>query len=316
MGASHRWFQSSIVALALALCGAGGFLCAQVTPGKEVKDIPLLAVLDEIEEIKVNTSLVDITASVFGKDGKFVTGLSMDDFIILENGVEQQVEYFANTDQPFTVILLLDLSGSMELNIESIKSASLLFLDGLKPADRIAGIVFDQDIRILNSNMRDRETLKREIKALTGARKGTFLYPVVEAVSGRIMKKISGRKALVLFTDGIDGTRSGVSTYQSSIQEAVRASAPVFSIQFNPDMRIVDTNAHAYLEDLAKFTGGKVFRDGISGSFKAVTEELRRQYSIGYYPQTVAKKNEVRKIEIRVKKPGLVVRSRNTYIGR
>ncbi|MFT3742924.1 MAG: VWA domain-containing protein [Pyrinomonadaceae bacterium] len=292
------------------------FRFAQVPPTKTD-----LKVTEPEDDIRVDTSLVDVSVSVFGKDRKLVTTLVQDDFVIFENGVEQRIEYFANVEQPFTVVLLMDLSGSMQNNLEQIKSASLKFIDQLRPTDRIEAIVFNEGMHVLNTNLLDRETLRKEIKRLEVYRSGTFLYPVVEVVSQRVLKRLTGRKALVLFTDGIDGTplpANGIrkSTYETSLREAVSSSALVYCIKFGSDVAIYDKIANAYLNDLAEQTGGKVFRDNLSTSFQNVAEELRRQYSIGYYPQTIAKKNEVRKIEVRIKKPGLIVRSRNVYIGR
>jgi len=303
--------------LILACLAVAGIGFAQVPPTKPDLKIPQ----PDEEDIRVDTSLVDVAVSVFGKDRKLITDLTQDDFVIFENGIEQKIEYFASLEQPFTVVLLMDLSGSMQNNLEQIKSASLKFIDQLRPTDRIEGIVFSEGIRVLNTDLLDRETLRKEIKRLEVYRSGTFLYPVVEVVSQRVLKKLTGRKALVLFTDGIDGTpvpADGVrrSTYETSLREAVSSSALVYCIKFGSDVAIYDNTANAYLSDLAESTGGKVFRDNLSTSFQKVAEELRRQYSIGYYPQTIAKKNEVRKIEVRVKKPDFVVRSRNAYIGR
>ena len=301
----------------LACLSLAGIGFAQVPPIKPDLKVPE----PNEEDIRVDTSLVDVAVSVFGKDSKVVTNLSKDDFVIFENGIEQKIEYFANVEQPFSVVMLLDLSGSMQNNLEQIKSASLKFIDQLRPTDRIEGIVFSEGIRVLNTDLLDRETLRKEIKRLKVFRSGTFLYPVVEVVSQRVLKKLNGRKALVLFTDGIDGTpvpADGIrrSTYETSLREAVSSSALVYCIKFGSDVPFYDNTANAYLNDLAESTGGKVFRDDLSTSFQKVAEELRRQYSIGYYPETIAKKNEVRKIEVRVKKPELVVRSGKAYIGR
>lgn len=319
--------------VAIALLGGAIFVCSatgQILPNKTLPTPSITPSPQPAEDaLKISTSLVDIPVSVFDKDRFFVPGLTNEDFQIFENGVLQKTEYFADTEQPFTVVLLLDLSGSMQRNIQEIKAACLAFIDKLKPNDKITVITFNEEIRVLNRDMTDREALRKEIKKLSAPQLGTLLYPAVETVSARFMSRINGRKALILFTDGIDMTRTMIggveprSNYRTSLQEAVKSSSLVFCVQYTNESpatanqsQLLKYVANDYLDDLAKLTGGRVFSGGLSRSFLSVAEELRHRYSIGYYPELPAKRNEIRKIEVKLNQPGFMINAREFYIGR
>ena len=92
---------------------------------------------DENEVIKVETSLVTMPVSVLDRDGRFISGLRQQDFRIFENGIEQKVDYFQAVEQPFTVILLIDVSPSTQFKIDEIQQAAIAFVDQLRPSDRV-----------------------------------------------------------------------------------------------------------------------------------------------------------------------------------
>ena len=126
------YFRRTFLGAMFCLLLIGG-LSAQTTPPKQVS--PEVQ-LDKDDEIKIDTLLIDVPVSVVDSDGKFVAGLRKDNFQIFENGVSQKIEYFASVEQPFTVVLLLDVSGSMHNNLDDIKAAALSFIDKLNPSDR------------------------------------------------------------------------------------------------------------------------------------------------------------------------------------
>ncbi|MEP6924599.1 MAG: VWA domain-containing protein, partial [Pyrinomonadaceae bacterium] len=157
---------------------------------------------DEI--VRVDTNLVTIPVTVSDRDGRFVSDLKKEDFQIFEDGKLQNIEYFAATETPFTVALVLDTSLSASLKIDEIQTAAYQFVMGLRPADRVLIVSFDEEVRVLSEPTSDRETLRQAIKK-TRFGGGTSLYEAVYAAFKR-MEKINGRKAIVLFTDGVDTT--------------------------------------------------------------------------------------------------------------
>lgn len=296
------------------------------------------------EILNVETSLVTIPVSVFDRNGLYIPNLRRTDFKIFDNGNEQEIAYFGTSDKPFTVVLLIDTSPSTEYQIEEIQQAAIAFVDQLKPQDKVMVIEFDANVHVLCEATGDRTAIYKAInRADFGG--GTSLYDAVDFSLVKRLEKIEGRKAIVLFTDGVD-TTSTKSRYETTINEAEEADALIFPIYYNtffsnrggigggspfPNGGIIFGGGQArgtssadyavgkkYLEDLADATGGRVFRPeatpgGLTAAFEGIAEELRRQYNIGFYPAETGEKGQKRQIKIRVNRPNLVIRSRESY---
>jgi Ca-activated chloride channel homolog len=306
----------------------------------------------EGDTLTVNTALVTVPVKVMDRGGRYVPNLTRRDFHVFENGVEQRIAYFATVDQPFTVVLLIDTSGSTHFKIEDMHSAAINFVNQLKDQDRVMVMSFDDSIRTLCEPTSDRDTLIQAIRrARTGG--GTRLYDAVHQVVRQKLKSISGRKAVVLFTDGVD-TTSGNATYESTIKEVQESDAAVYCVAYDTSgdlmgpggMRLPGSRggvmvgipgssggggfpggpgsspgdykrASEYLHEITFESGGQYYRGdtivGLSAAFSELAEELRRQYSIGYYP-AAGQAGQRRNIKVRVNQPGLVVKARDNYI--
>jgi VWFA-related protein len=326
---------------------------------------------DEDEIVKVETNLVTMPVSVLDREGRFISGLEQRDFRIFENGVEQRVEYFQSVEQPFTVILMIDVSPSTQWQIEDIQQAAITFIDQLRPNDKVMVIAFDESVQILSEVTNNRNQLKNAVRRARFG-DGTSLYEAVDHVLRQQLSQIQGRKAVVLFTDGVD-TTSRYANYQSTVGEAEETDALFYPIRYDTsrDMDVgqgpyypppggrrggrritwgdilgsIITGGNVppsgypggggrgrgagntrgeyetgqkYLEALARNSGGRKFEaDSLSNldvAFAGIAEELRRQYSLGYYPDKVGQIGERKQISIRVNRPGVVVRAKNTYI--
>jgi Ca-activated chloride channel family protein len=323
---------------------------------------------DSDEEIRVETNLVTMPVSVLDRDGRFVSGLAQRDFEIFENGEKQKIEYFQSVEQPFTVVLMIDVSPSTQFRIDEIQNAAITFVNQLRPADRVMVIAFDESVRVLSQPTNNRAQLRNAIY-MAQFGDGTSLYEAVDDALNRQLRQIQGRKAVVIFTDGVD-TTSRRANYQSTIEDVEEADALVYPIRYNtqrggwagggggntgggwgnprtrrrsagwgnvigiilggqlPPMTGGGGGAgtssgeyetgRQYLEELAVKSGGRNFEAdsmmSLDSAFAGIAEELRRQYSVGYYPDTAGQKGERRQIKVRVMKPGLVVRAKNSYI--
>ena len=303
----------------------------------------------EGDTLTINTGLVTVPVKVMDRGGRYVPNLTRRDFHVFENGVEQRIAYFATVDQPFTVVLLIDTSGSTHFKIEDMHSAAISFVNQLKEQDRVMVMSFDDSIRTLCEPTSDRDTLIQAIRrARTGG--GTRLYDAVHQVVRQKLKSISGRKAVVLFTDGVD-TTSGNASYESTIREVQESDAAVYCVAYDtsrdvmggmggpggirlpggvifgipgggvgggPGSSPVDyKRANEYLHEITLESGGQYYRGdsivGLSAAFSSLAEELRRQYSIGYYP-SAGQAGQRRAIKVRVNQPDLVVKARDNYI--
>lgn len=294
--------------------------------------------------VKVQTDLVTIPVSVYDRNGLYIPGLLARDFKVFEDGKEQQIAYFGTSDKPFTVVLLLDTSPSTSYKIEEIRNAARAFVDQLKPNDQVLVISFDWGVHVHGEMTNDRQSIYRSIdKASFGD--GTSLYDAVDVALRKQLAKIEGRKAIVLFTDGVDTTSKR--TYDFTLDEAEESESLIFPIYYNtffdnqgggglgsinggiiPTVRSSSTRGSSsedyalgrkYLEDLAAYTGGRVFRPestpgGLTAAFEGIAEELRRQYNIGYVPTDEGKPGQRKQIKVRVGRPNLIVRNRDSYI--
>ncbi|HMT09783.1 MAG TPA: VWA domain-containing protein, partial [Pyrinomonadaceae bacterium] len=190
---------------------------------------------DENEVIKVETELVTMPASVLDKDGRFISGLTQRDFQIFENGVQQQVEHFQSVETPFTVILLIDVSPSTEFAIDQIQDAAIAFVDQLRPKDRVMVVAFDENIHVLSPVTNNRYQLYDAIRSAQFGN-GTSLYEAVDEVIEQQLRYIQGRKAVVLFTDGVD-TTSRRANYQSTVAATEEVDALFYTVRYDTSDR-------------------------------------------------------------------------------
>ena len=189
------------------------------------------AVSDDSEIIKVTTQLVSIPVRVMDKKGRFIGGLTKENFKILENGVEQEVALFSNEHQPFTVALVLDMSYSTTFKINDIHAAAIAFIDQLRPQDKVMVISFDEDVHMLCEATNDRQAIYRAIKS-TKIATGTSLYEAVGLVMNERLRRIQERKAIILFTDGVD-TTSRRRNDADNLSDAQELDALIYPIRYD-----------------------------------------------------------------------------------
>ncbi len=304
----------------------------------------------EGDVIRFDTALVTVPVNVIDRYGRYVPLLRREQFRIMENGVEQKIAYFATTDSPFSVVLLIDTSGSTQYRLEDIHKAAIDFVDKLKSTDSVMVMSFDDRIEVQCKATTDREEVRNAIRRTrTGG--GTRLYDAVDDILKKQLATIPGRKAVVLFTDGVD-TTSHRASYDSTVRLAQESDAPIYSVDYDtsgmysqglpipgghgtviglpfprpggvPGSTRGTTDpeykrAVAYLHALSDGTGGRFYSGdsmfGIAQAFTWIAEELGRQYSLGYYPTTAGKDGERRQIKVQVTESDLVVKARESYI--
>jgi Ca-activated chloride channel family protein len=311
--------------------------------------------------VKIETNLVSVPVSVLDRQGRFVPNLQREDFKVLENGVEQRIAYFEPTEKPFTVALLLDTSGSTVFHLSEIKEAAISFAKQLRPQDRVLVVTFNEQVLLLTEATNNLNVVTEVINTYANTGYSTRLYDAIDLVIEERLNKIQGRKAIVLFTDGVD-TSSFQATYQSTLRQAEELDALIYPIQYDtkdfvaatqglgkitiarrtrswpfpgrtssqviygpaiqtPGTSVADyERADQFLHQLADKTGAKLFQANDSGqlaqSFSKIAEELRCQYSLGYYPQSTPTDGERRQIKVHVDQPDLAVRARDSYVQR
>jgi VWFA-related protein len=194
--------------------------------------------LDDKEEVgegdvvRIDTNLVTVPVSVLDRDGRYISDIRREQFNVFENGAEQKIAYFEATEKPFTVALLLDTSGSTFFHLWEIKEAAINFAKQLRPQDRVFIVTFDRLVMLLTEATNDLNVVTEVVQrnAITGF--STRLYDAIDLVIKARLNKIAGRKAIVLFTDGVD-TASYQATYQSSLREVEELDALIYPIQYD-----------------------------------------------------------------------------------
>jgi VWFA-related protein len=194
--------------------------------------------LDDKEEVgegdvvRIDTNLVTVPVSVLDRDGRYISDIRREQFNVFENGAEQKIAYFEATEKPFTVALLLDTSGSTFFHLWEIKEAAINFAKQLRPQDRVFIVTFDRLVMLLTEATNDLNVVTEVVQrnAITGF--STRLYDAIDLVIKARLNKIDGRKAIVLFTDGVD-TASYQATYQSSLREVEELDALIYPIQYD-----------------------------------------------------------------------------------
>ncbi|HEY5075469.1 MAG TPA: VWA domain-containing protein [Pyrinomonadaceae bacterium] len=291
--------------------------------------------VDEASIVRVSTSLITVPAVVMDRNGRYIPNLKKEDFRIYEDGVEQSVAYFASVERPFTVALMLDVSGSTQAQLTQIREAANTFVSRLRSNDRMMAITFDGQIHVL-TEAEDVSTIRRSKLHIPAVTDGTVLYDAV-AFALKRMAQIPGRKAIVLMTDGVD--QNSIASLKSTLNDVGEQDVLIYTVQYNtlPQLpqrlsQIKNEKARRkiqerlmkgyavsgpYLRSLAEKTGGRFYRaddlSDVGPAFEAITSELGVQYSLGYYPKQNSGAGAERGIKVRVRYPNLVVRARDSY---
>jgi Ca-activated chloride channel homolog len=334
------------------------------------------------EPIRLKTDLVTVTASVTGANAGSIKSLKAEDFVIYEDGVKQKIAHFAATEEPFTLLLLLDISGSTRDDIELIKRAARNFLGELRFDDRVGVIVFSGDVEMIAEFTDPRARVSSAIEEIALVRgedghrftskTGTSFYDALYlAVEESPLTDLDGRKAIVCVSDGVDSTsrmkfsdiaplaeKSDASVYflelnteTATLQGLLKPKTDPDYLNFSPSQidryyaendpeslqrfrpretlspeMVREINAGLYklsrreLRTLGERTGGRVYPvkslADLSGVYKQVGDELRSQYSIGYYPANKARDGGWRSIKVETRLRGATVRARLGYWAR
>lgn len=192
--------------------------------------IPEDSIFDETE-VEVSTEIVTFPVKVIDRKGRFVPGLQKENFKVSDNKTEQSIEFFDNEEQPFTVALVLDMSYSSKFKIDEIQRAALDFIDQLREKDRVMIVSFDEEVHVLSEPTGDRQKLYAAIMQ-TKIGSGTSLYYAVNFVVNQRFRKISGRKAIVLFSDGVDTTSTSISPLKN-LRDVQEIDTLVYPIRYD-----------------------------------------------------------------------------------
>lgn len=255
--------------------------------------------------------IVQVNASVSDRSGRFVRGLTRDQFRLLEDGRPQTLLHFADEEAPLEIVVAMDISGSMGAAIEDLKRAVGQFLARLRPADRVTLVAFNEEMFVLTRRESDQAARAAAIERLS-AWGGTSLYDVI-VQSLALVSRQPGRRSLVVFSDGEDqSSRAAFAT----VDRALRGGdAPLFMVGLGRGRE--QATLRETLEALVEPTGGRaIFADGaedLDTAFTEVLQELTHQYLLGYESTNTTADGAWRTVQVEVPGARHRVRARQGY---
>jgi len=289
----------------------------------------------EDDVIRVSTNLVTSNALVIGRDRKYLPSLRSEDFHVFENGVEQEIAYFAPIDRPFIVALVIDNSRSTTFELQQIKDAAIAFVNQIRPNDRALIISLTDDFKATALATNNQEAL---IQSISNIKRGgaTRLYDAVDFAIKQVLASMEARKAIILLTDGVDND-SQQATQQSNLNDAANSAVPIYAVQLSTYVsmskqaarsrrpppegsgfsRVDYQRADAYLHQMTQLTGASLYPaarvSDLDRAVAGIADELHNEYTLGFYPRVAGKPGEVRRLDVRVNQPWLTVRARRSY---
>jgi Ca-activated chloride channel family protein len=272
----------------------------------------------EDDVVRVNTDLVVLNVTVTDKAGQYVPGLHLSDFTIFEDGKEvspQSITGFSVYESPFASVVLLDTSGSMESRLSLARSAAIRFLDRLREEDVAAVYKFDSKVEEVQefSTGHDLAPMAYGVRA-----KGlTTLNDAIVDAAKALAPRPEKRKAIIVLSDGLD-THSNASA-DKAIESALAIGATIYAV----DMSATDGGASrnqqsaAVLRGFAEKSGGRFVATpggpALREAFANIADELGHQYTIAYRPLNQTRDGKWRKLEVKISRSDLVVRTRKAY---
>ena len=283
--------------------------------------------------VRLNARLVNLNIKVVDTSGRPVPQLKREDFVVLEDSVQQEVTYFEPVAAPVNLLLLLDLSGSIGSKLNAMKKAAKKFVDSLGRDDRVAVATFTTRFEGVSDFTSDKGKLKKNIDSIQNPGGDTALYDAAWDALDALRQSSNARSALVILSDGVDsafipnekGSTRGFDELMTRVEEE---DATIYPIYFDTEPEVVggDYTPHVFakartqLESLAEQTGGSYFRasraEDLDGVYKRVAAELHSFYSLAYPAKDATNDGRWRKIAIQINRAGVKARTKRGYYAR
>lgn len=289
------------------------------------------------ETITIDTGLVDLNVSVFSRNARTPVGeLQQKDFVVLENGQQEEISFFAAASTPFDLVLLIDLSGSTAKKLDLIKKSARRFVEAARPTDRIAIVTFTSRAELVSPLTSDRQALFERIKRIEKPVGGTNFWDSLHFVLKKVVGNDSRRSAVIMMTDGVDNALPDINGEGSAISfdellEEVRGSDTILlPIYLDTESEMIKERrategayvlARQQLAQLAAESGSIVYHarkvEDLKGVYEQVIRDLGTVYSIGYRPKNRERNGSWRSVTVQlVGRPDLSARTKRGYYAR
>jgi len=284
--------------------------------------------------IRVESALVTVPVIASDPNGRFLSGLKPDDFKLFEDGVQVPISLFLTSEDAVKIALLLDTSTSTSTVLKQIKKAAEQFLLQLRPQDLAMVVGFDSEIRILCPLSSDRRELKEAIKRAQSGGSSTRMRDAVHEIALKRFRSLTGRKAIVLLTDGQD--RGSAIAADELLNTVAASNTLIYSIYHKVDPREMmrklfgvesrsgaavsweesEKKAVQYLTQISELSAGRIYTSQVgelARAFSQIAGELRAQYLLGFYPDSSKLDGSLHSLEVSVRVPNAAIRSRRSY---
>ena len=316
----HHVLRMGFFAIIVLTICAGGFR-AQEKPNPQM--------------IRVESALVTVPVIANNADGRFLSGLTAGDFKLFEDGVRVPISLFLTSEDPVKIALLIDTSKSTTTVLRSIKKAAEQFLLQMRPQDLALVVGFDSEIRMLCPLSSDPRELKEGIKKAQSGGSRTKMRDAINEIAQKRFRSLTGRKAVILLTDGQD--QGSKLSAQDLLNTVAASNTLIYSIFYKVDPRELmeelfgvssnkrrtaiswdehERQAVQYLTQISELSAGRVYTSEVqelNRAFKQISEELRSQYLLGFYPDSLKLDGAMHNLDVSVSVPDAILRSRRSY---
>lgn len=280
---------------------------------------------EDTTPIKVDTLLLTMPLTVSDRAGRNIAGLKKENFSIVQNGEEQDIDYFFNEEAPMNVAILIDTSASTKDALDKIQKAARDFVKVLRPEDKGVIVTFDYQTVFLTDLTADRRKLDKAIERTQVTDKtGSDMNDAVFQVVNKYFAPFKGRKAIIALTDGMVSKRAHSSQeIMDALQKSDTLFYPIiFRTKFYNEAkeraarRGEKPMSVEILEILAQETAGRLYEKdaaNLKEAFQSIAEELKNQYLVGFYPQNTAVGKSYGDIRIKVDREELLVKMKKRW---
>jgi VWFA-related protein len=289
--------------------------------------------VDENEVLRVDTSLVSLNVSVYSKQLRtHVSTLALKDFTVSEDGHDEMITFFAATDVPFDLVLLIDLSGSTAGKRKLILKSTQSFIQAARPSDRLAIVTFSDTAKVASPLTDNRAQLLASLDGIEAGKGASYVWDALKFTLDQVVgpKSLGRRRAVVFMTDGVDNALAGPSggsiiSFADLLEAVRRNDALIIPIYLDTEAehsagwfaRIYES-ARKTLTLLAEESGGLYYKarkiEDLDGVYGQVIEDLGKVYSLGYRPTNDKRDGTWRDVKIQIPgQPILIPRARPGY---
>jgi Ca-activated chloride channel family protein len=290
------------------------------------------AIETDPDAIRLRARLVNLNVKVMDQFGKTVPNLNKENFEVIEDGVRQEISHFEPVTAPVSLVLLIDLSGSIRSKMKAIKKAAKNFVDTLRPEDSVAVAGFTRRFFVVARFSTDHKWLKSLIDDFNGPGGGTAFYDSLWAALDIFEEVKESRKAVVVLTDGVDSSlddpsEGSMRDFDELIGRVQEEEVTIYPIYFDTEREMVEKShmntheqyakARQQLQALADQTGGELFRasriEDLEGVYQKVLSELFTLYTIAYLPKDMTNERRWRRVNVKVNREGVKAKTRQGY---